>query len=320
MLSSGFRATSYLGSCSKICFHSLTTGPPVTSTIADNVTSTSLTVESEAKKQINTSGKRDLWRVDKLNKFQETPQAWVSSFDTLMGSRKEIIDLHPDVFRVFPRMDILALNLRWQELYRSVTMIKMLNRAELPGSGRKPWPQKGVGRARHGHIRSPLWKGGGITHGIRGPKTRFYMLPDNQRIQGLCVALTIKHAQDDLEIVDDLDTLKSPEKQYIEDLAATRNWGYSVLFVHDTDVAPQNLVQATEDIPYFNIIPYYGLNCLSMIKHDTLVISRKALCTIEQRLLEQVHRLEHKTYNYKDYKETLLNEGEREEEEMPPFV
>lgn len=85
----------------------------------------------------------------------------------------------------------------------------------MPGSGKKPWPQKGTGRARHGSKRSPIWYAGeenflltlellrikrfsflgGIHQGLRGPVTLFYMLPDSKRVYGLCNALTIKHTQ-----------------------------------------------------------------------------------------------------------------------------
>lgn len=65
----------------------------------------------------------------------------------------------------------------------------------MPGGGRKPWPQKGMGRARHGSIRSPLFKGGGVAHGPRSPATHFYMLPFYQRVLGLTSTLSIKLAQ-----------------------------------------------------------------------------------------------------------------------------
>eukprot|EP00069_Balaena_mysticetus_P021687 bmy_13754T0 len=72
---------------------------------------------------------------------------------------------------------------------------KTKTRAEVRGGGRKPWPQKGSGRARHGSIRSPIWRGGGIAHGPRGPTSYYYMLPMKMRVQGLKVALTVKLAQ-----------------------------------------------------------------------------------------------------------------------------
>jgi large subunit ribosomal protein L4 len=106
------------------------------------------------------------------------------------------------------------------------------SRAELPGGGRKPWPQKGMGRARHGSIRSPLFKGGGQAHGPRAPKSYLYMLGFDFRLQGLTSTLSVKLAQDDLHVVDSLE-IPSDEPQYIEELIESRNWGPSVLFVDE---------------------------------------------------------------------------------------
>lgn len=73
-----------------------------------------------------------------------------------------------------------------------------------------------------------------FANGIRGPKTWFYILPDAIRLEGLCVAMTIKHAQNDLVIVDDFASLPSDDAQYMHELADSRNWGYSVLFINDS--------------------------------------------------------------------------------------
>uniref|UniRef100_A0A8D0KYY5 Large ribosomal subunit protein uL4m n=1 Tax=Strix occidentalis caurina TaxID=311401 RepID=A0A8D0KYY5_STROC len=107
---------------------------------------------------------------------------------------------------------------------------KVKTRAEVRGGGRKPWRQKGSGRARHGSIRSPLWRGGGIAHGPRGPTSYYYMLPMKVRVLGLKVALTVKLMQDDLHIVDSLD-IPTADPQYLLDLARYRHWGRSVLIV-----------------------------------------------------------------------------------------
>ncbi|KRX86457.1 39S ribosomal protein L4, mitochondrial [Trichinella pseudospiralis] len=251
------------------------------------------------------------WRVDKKNKFCIQPEAWLTSLNKVEETRVDLISLNPTIFRVFPRIDILHQNIVWQLNYRSVSFIKALTRAEMPGGGRKPWPQKGTGRARHGSIRSPIWIRGGISHGARGPRTRFYMLPDSIRLQGLCVALTIKHIQDDLVIVDSFDSLPSGEPKYLEELAECRNWGFSVLFVDMNDTAPVNLFMATSENVAFNIIPAYGLNCFSMLKHETLVLSKDALIYLQKRILAQLYRAEslQKKYKYMDNKEILMAEG-----------
>lgn len=130
-------------------------------------------------------------------------------------------------------------------------------RAEVRGGGRKPWPQKGMGRARHGSIRSPLWRGGGVAHGPRSPTPHFYMLPFYTRVAGLTATLSVKLAQDDLHIVDELE-IPTPEPSYIEQLIEERNWGPSVLFIDSYDIMPTNITLATDQIKHVNLMPVYG--------------------------------------------------------------
>lgn len=91
----------------------------------------------------------------------------------------------------------------------------MLSRAEMPGGGHKPWPQKKQGRHHAGSIRAPGFYRGGFAHGVRGPKTKFTMLGDATRLHGLRTALTIKHCQDDLVIVDDFSSLPYNDPQVL---------------------------------------------------------------------------------------------------------
>jgi len=109
----------------------------------------------------------------------------------------------------------------------------------------------------------------------------------------------------------------------LEELAQKRNWGYSVLFVHDTDVAPRNLALATSEIVGFEIMPVYGLNCYSILYFDTLVLSKAALEKIDERLMHHLRRARSllQRFKYIDYKKKLLNESEHEEDEYhTPFV
>uniref|UniRef100_A0A914WZ06 Large ribosomal subunit protein uL4m n=1 Tax=Plectus sambesii TaxID=2011161 RepID=A0A914WZ06_9BILA len=266
---------------------------------------------------------RNLWRADTLTSFQEKPQAWLSTLEDKHDRKIGLLDLHPDVFRAPPRLDIVHRNIVWQQNYRNVQFTKTLTRAEMPGGGKKPWPGKRMGRSKAGSIRAPYFRGGGIAHGVRGPRTWFYMLPDALRLKGLCTSLTIKHNQDDLVIVDSFDRLPSPDAQLLHDLADHRNWGYSVLFIDVPDRACENLALACADIPSFNIMPTYGLNCYSMHKYQTLVMTHEALNYLEERILFHLHRADtlQNKFRYKDMKEKLLNEGEGEDDPVhAPFV
>ncbi|BFZ12025.1 hypothetical protein BsWGS_15064 [Bradybaena similaris] len=214
--------------------------------------------------------------------------AWVESMDSLQGTRLGMLDLHPDVFAIYPRIDILHKNVHWQKMYRHIDYSFEPTRAEMPGGGRKPWPQKGLGKARHGSRRSPLWIQGAKAHGPRGPTSYFYMLPRSLRALGLRAALSCKYAQNDLVIVDSFD-IPTSEPEYLQELTDIRFWGYSVLFVDDTDVMPENMSVSVSQIRGFSIMPAYGLNVHSMLKHETLVLTLAALEKIEGKLLDELH-------------------------------
>ncbi|KAG5896854.1 hypothetical protein JTB14_024193 [Gonioctena quinquepunctata] len=222
-------------------------------------------------------------------KYQRTRQVWLESLDTIDERKLGLLELHPSVFASNPRIDIIHQNVRWQTLYRFVSYAHTKSRFECRGGGKKPWPQKGMGRARHGSIRSPLFKGGGVIHGPKSPTPHFYMLPFYTRILGLTSTLSVKFAQDDLHVVDNLD-IPTEETGYLEELVKSRNWGPSVLFVDTEDVMPKNISVATNTVKHFNLMPAYGLNVYSMLKHDTLVLTRAAVDHIENRILENLHK------------------------------
>ncbi|CAG4972100.1 unnamed protein product [Parnassius apollo] len=222
--------------------------------------------------------------------YTKPREVWIESLATVEEIKLGLFELHPLVYAAVPRIDIIHRNVVWQKKYRWVSWAQTKTRAEVRGGGRKPWPQKGLGRARHGSIRSPLWRGGGIAHGPRSGKTHFFMLPFHLRIHGLTSTLSAKLAQDDLHIVKDLE-IPSDEPEYLIDLIENRNWGPSVLIVDDTDIAPRNITVATETLPHVNIMPVYGLNVYSMLKHDTLLLTLSAAEKIEERILHHLHSI-----------------------------
>ncbi|XP_069460164.1 large ribosomal subunit protein uL4m isoform X2 [Ambystoma mexicanum] len=213
-------------------------------------------------------------------------QAWLESLRNYDDERLGLVDLHPDVFTVMPRIDILHQVAVWQRNFKRISHAKTKTRAEVRGGGKKPWAQKGSGRSRQGSIRSPVWKGGGIAHGPRGPTSYYYMLPMKVRALGLKVALTTKLTQDDLHIIDSLDVPTS-DPQYLVDLARYRHWGNSVLIVDVDETMPENILHAAANLKTINLIPAIGLNVHSILKHETLVLTLQTVEFLERKLLWQ---------------------------------
>nr|XP_040041496.1 39S ribosomal protein L4, mitochondrial [Gasterosteus aculeatus aculeatus] len=211
-------------------------------------------------------------------------QTWVETLEARGSEPLGWAQLHPDVFAVAPRLDILHEVETWQKNFKRISHANTKIRSEVRGGGRKPWNQKGSGRARHGSIRSPIWKGGGVSNGPRGPTSYFYMLPMKLRVQGLKVALSSKLAQDDLHIVDSVN-ISSPDPQDLLHLIREKLWGESVLIVDVGEEFPENILQATASLKTVNIIPAIGLNVHSMLKHEAVVLTLESVRFLEEKLL-----------------------------------
>lgn len=225
-----------------------------------------------------------------LEKTNQLPrQVWIENLDTTDVQRNGILELHPDVFAAPPRIDLIHRNVVWQQKYKRVSFAWTKSRSEKKGGGRKPWPQKGQGRARAGSNRSPIFVDGGKSHGPRNPTSYHYMLPFYVRVAGLTSTLSAKLAQDDLHIVSDLE-LPTEDPEYIKTLLAERKWGPSALFVDTEDVVPRNIAIATDQIGYINVMPSYGLNVYSMLKHNTLILTTRAVEHIQERILYNLNR------------------------------
>jgi len=254
--------------------------------------------------------------VDKFDLNEYKPQygrkqeAWLQTLKSQQEQNLNIISLHQDVFAVYPRVDIIHQNIVWQQKYNRIDHNHVKNVKEMihwHGGGGKPWPQKGTGRARHGSTRSPQWKNGGKVHGPKAPKSYFYMLPFASRVQGLTHTLTIKFLQDDIKVVDDLE-IPTDEPEYLLELVRERGWGKSTLFVDTTDYFPKNITAATEEVNYFNLMPVYGLNVYSMLKHETLVLTERAVDDLTRKLIFALNRTD-------GYERSKFNvEGPKEKE------
>ncbi|MCX8157329.1 MAG: 50S ribosomal protein L4 [Verrucomicrobiae bacterium] len=151
---------------------------------------------------------------------------------------------------------------------------------EVAGTGKKPWRQKGTGRARAGSFQSPLWRGGGI---VFGPKPRDFHKKVNETTRRLALrkALSERIKASEVIVVDEL-KLAQPKTRELVRLLDTLAPGVTVLLV--TDSIDQNLRLAARNLPHVELVTGTELNCYQALKPAKIVFTRAALAQVGQRL------------------------------------
>jgi large subunit ribosomal protein L4 len=149
------------------------------------------------------------------------------------------------------------------------------------GGGKKPWRQKGTGRARAGSIRSPLWAGGGTIFGPQ-PRDYSYRLPKTARRAALRDALASRHAESSLLVVDALTLAEAKTKRMAECLRGLGLEGATVLVV--LAGPDQNVERAARNLPGVKVILARGLNVYDVLAHAKLLVTRAGLEELSRRL------------------------------------
>ena len=181
-------------------------------------------------------------------------------------------DVHEDGLKKMVRLQLAAT--------RQGTR-KTKNRSEVSGGGRKPWKQKGTGRARQGSIRATQWVGGGVPHGVC-PRDYSFKINKKERVLALVSALRDKMTQGKIVIFENLElpTLKTKD---IKELVKTANLEGKVLFVTESDC--ENLYMACRNLGYAYHIVADEINVLDILNADTLVFDEAAVKKIEEGML-----------------------------------
>lgn len=197
---------------------------------------------------------------------------------------KEIV-LDNRVFSGPIRPDIVHRVIVWQEKNARKTLYKTKGVSEVRGGGRKPWRQKGSGRARHGSIRSPLWVGGAVAH---GPVLRDWSIRLQKKVRrlGMRSALAAKYKDCRLVVVDDLVTENGVAKEGMEVLKALGLENKRVLFVGG-EAVDKNFIVSMRNIQRVKVLPQVGANVRDIVLADTLVVTQDALDLITQRVTKE---------------------------------
>ncbi|KAJ7963757.1 50S ribosomal protein L4 [Quillaja saponaria] len=200
---------------------------------------------------------------------------------------KGFMVLSGDVFDLPIRKDIIHRVVRWQLAKRQEGTHSTKTISEVSGTGRKPWNQKGTGRARHGTLRGPQFRGGAIMH---GPKPRSHAFKLNKKVRrlGLKIALSARAAEGKLLVFEDLEVPTHKTKNianYVQQMENSKK-----LLLVDGGPINEKLKLATQNLHYVNVLPSIGLNVYSILLHDTLVMSRDAVNKIVERMNTPINR------------------------------
>ncbi len=150
------------------------------------------------------------------------------------------------------------------------------DRSEVRGGGRKPWAQKGTGRARHGSIRSPLWKGGGVTFGPRIESITKRSIPAKMRKSAMRAVLSDRVGAGKFVVIDGFDALATPSTKKLSALlAALKLTSKKVLFLADAGL--ENAVLSLRNLPRTKSARPENINILDLLSHGTIMTSKGAV-------------------------------------------
>ncbi len=210
----------------------------------------------------------------------------------IQGEKVKEIDLNDSIFNIEVKPEVIHEVVVAQMANSRKPVAHTKTRGEVKGGGRKPWRQKGTGRARHGSIRSPLWIGGGVVFGPRNDRNFSKKINKKIRKKAILMALSDRFSESSAVIVDNLDinTPKTKEAVSIfsnffdkvfgsEDKKDINSIGYKFLIV--TPDTNENLILAVRNIPKIKVIRADSLNTKDLVDFPKLVIIEDSIKVIE---------------------------------------
>ena len=217
--------------------------------------------------------------VQKMTKNVENKTVKVLS---TQGSELGQMTLEGSVFGVEPNMHVMYLALKRQLNNGRAGTASAKTRAEVSGGGKKPWKQKGTGRARAGSLRSPLFRGGGV---IFGPKPRSYETSLPQKARKLALKSALSAKLDIIKIVKDFSEINEPKTKVMAKVLKDLNATGKVLIIADLAAEEnKNLVLSARNIPSVRLLLPSNLNVKDLVDADTIIATESAINSITERL------------------------------------
>lgn len=201
------------------------------------------------------------------------------------GEEMGKINLPTEIFNVEISTDLIYQAVLIQTANSRTNLAHAKGRSEVRGGGRKPWRQKGTGRARHGSIRSPIWIGGGVTFGPRKEKKFDKKINKKARRKALFMTLSSKFKDKELIVLDKLE-LKEPKTKLMINLINKlfqKEKEPSILVVIKKN---ENIIRANQNISYTKTISADSLNVLDLLSFKYLLLDKEAIKVIEKTYLK----------------------------------
>lgn len=189
-------------------------------------------------------------------------------------------ELPDDVFGVEVRDHLLYEVVCYQLARRRQGTAHTKNRSAVRGGGRKPWRQKGTGRARAGSRRSPLWRGGGAVFGPM-PRSYAYSMPKKKRRAALCAALSLKLRENAFRVIDRFDIAQPKTRQIVQLIKTLTDESKVLLLVEEPN---ETLHLSARNIQHVKVLPVLGLNVYDLLHYSTVICAEEALDKIAERL------------------------------------
>lgn len=198
---------------------------------------------------------------------------------TMEGSSAGEVELDAQVFGIEAAPELVQQAVSAQMANRRLALAHAKDRSEVSGGGRKPWRQKGTGRARHGSNRSPLWAGGGVTFGPRNTRNYRKSINAKAKRKALLACLTRK-AKDGGVVVLEALTMESPKTKTLTNLVKKLSAREPVLVV--LPKASQAVVRSARNVPRMGTILANSLNVVDVLRAGTLLITKESLPIIRE--------------------------------------
>lgn len=197
----------------------------------------------------------------------------------MKGKKVGTVELPSDVFEAPVRTDLMHQAFVRQMANARLGTHKTKTRSEVRGGGRKPWRQKGTGRARQGSIRSAQWVGGGKIHTPR-PRSYEKSMPRKMRRAALRSALSVKVAGEAVVLVEGMQMDKPKTREFAEAIEKLAGGATVLLLVPESKGSFENVVRSATNLPSLKVLNANYLNVRDLLGHDKIVLPVEALDVI----------------------------------------